>query len=523
MKKQKFFISLALLAMAGTALADTPEFSLSYRYKVADTGQIEGGEQLVVLNKAHSETNDARIDKAILVAKLGDLIQETLTGFDSFMSLCEQPMPVYEERAHIIPDRPIPPMPWTECEQAKISMADQLFEKISYFSHQFALTVSASHDEKVAETLDLLRKLAVNMKNFTGYVSPIDFWRGGPAAAIGGGGGGFSVGTGGAQDFGFFKTIVNNGEVPHPDSFSAKGFLSEFDLSMGAGNCNQLLCVSPVYKYESENNRLFVAVALDSNVNESTFVRNALNLALVIDISGSMQATDDTEKSRLEWAKEAAIKTISELNNQDYLSVVVFDTTAEVLVPATKLSSNMEKNHIIDVISKLETKGSTNLYDGLKAAYEIVSDNAQNLNDYNHRVILISDAGLNTGNTDDAVNLSMVSDYAAENIGLTAIGLGLNFNQDFVVGISKSLGGNYVYAHSGQDMLRYFSSFKFLVSPIAHQLKARLSFMNTNASLVKAYGIPGESLNSSDELINIQSLFLTNQGGGAILLEYKLE
>jgi putative ABC transport system ATP-binding protein len=45
---------------------------------------------------------------------------------------------------------------------------------------------------------------------------------------------------------------------------------------------------------------------------------------VVLDISGSMSATDGTDKSRLEWAKDSLRKILEQLNDQDYLSLVLF-------------------------------------------------------------------------------------------------------------------------------------------------------------------------------------------------------
>lgn len=517
MLKTFVHISLFIMFAAGVHSLGSPEFNLSYRYQNAESKKLISGDGKVSLTM-QTDTNDSRIEKAIFIADLGDLISETLTRFAEQCD--EQPSPFDPFDPILLSTTVMPIMPpplEPNCEEAKVALSNRLLEDIHYYSAEAARINSVARDPSIAETFDLLRKLAANMRVFSGYFGRLEFGRSMNLASPG-----LGVSTGGAQDAGYFKTTINNDGVPQPDSFDKKGFMTEFTIPLGTDVCDDLLCIAPVYKYDSENNRLFVAMAMNSNVTENTFVRRPLNLSLVIDVSGSMQANDGTEKSRLEWAKDAAINTINELENEDYVSVVIFDSVSEVLIPTTRVTSTDDKNHIIDAISRLETKNSTNLYDGLKAGYELVSDNTHQLTNYNHRVILISDAGLNTGNVDDAVNVRLVSDYAAENIGLTAIGLGLNFNQNFIEGISRSMGGNYIYAHSGEDMVRYFSSFKLLVSPIAHQLKVRLDFANTSATLLNAYGIPGEAVTSSNELINIQSLFLTNQGGGAVLLEYQL-
>jgi hypothetical protein len=53
------------------------------------------------------------------------------------------------------------------------------------------------------------------------------------------------------------------------------------------------------------------------------FRRKSLNLSVVLDISGSMSALDNTEKNRLDWAKESIVKILSQLREDDYISIVV--------------------------------------------------------------------------------------------------------------------------------------------------------------------------------------------------------
>jgi Mg-chelatase subunit ChlD len=518
MKKGLLF-SFTYLAIASLSLiAATKEFELDYRYQLSNSSQTETGSTLVSLIDGESATSHQDIEKTILVARLSDTFKQSL---EQFSISCEGEVP---ELPIMMPLKPAliwpVPVPAVDCTGTKVKIADELLVKIADLSAE--LETATVHDEKIAEALDYLRKLATNMKNFRGFGNQNRFETTMPKSAAIGFGGSLNIATGGAQDYAYVKKTIDDGYVPTADSFDAKGFMSEFDLSINF-SCDQLLCINPSYKFDAQKRKLYVQLAMNTNITRENFTQKPLNLALVLDISGSMSATDNTEKTRLDWAKEAAIKTLNSLQSDDYVSVVIFDDKAEVLIPARQIKSNKDKEEAILAIKNLRTRGSTNLYDGLKKGYELVSNNGVTLATYNHRVILISDAGLNTGTTDEASNVRLVSDYAAESIGLSAIGLGLNFNQDFIMGITESLGGNYLFAQSGVDMYRYFESFDFLVTPIANHLKARLSFNNTKAQLVNAYGIPSQAVTKNDDLINVKSLFLTNQGGGAILLEYKLD
>src|SRR5437588_13006083 len=64
----------------------------------------------------------------------------------------------------------------------------------------------------------------------------------------------------------------------------------------------------------------------------------ALNLALVLDISGSMYEEDGTGRSRLLRIQEAARAAIDKLRPEDTLAVVAFAHNAQVVLPSTSLA-----------------------------------------------------------------------------------------------------------------------------------------------------------------------------------------
>lgn len=87
-------------------------------------------------------------------------------------------------------------------------------------------------------------------------------------------------------------------------------------------------------------------------------------LALVIDRSGSMQG------QKLEMAKESARVTTEVLSPNDYITVIAFDSEAQMYVPPTRASNRMR---ISNDIARLNAGGGTNIYPGLKMAYEQLS------------------------------------------------------------------------------------------------------------------------------------------------------
>ena len=70
--------------------------------------------------------------------------------------------------------------------------------------------------------------------------------------------------------------------------------------------------------------KAIVKITLDGAPPPSTTVRPPVNVALVLDRSGSMSG------SKLHKAKEATIEALGRLNPRDYFAVVVYDHTIQI-------------------------------------------------------------------------------------------------------------------------------------------------------------------------------------------------
>ncbi|HEY5948102.1 MAG TPA: VWA domain-containing protein [Kofleriaceae bacterium] len=128
-------------------------------------------------------------------------------------------------------------------------------------------------------------------------------------------------------------------------------------------------------------------------------------LVLVIDRSGSMQGP------KLEAAKESARVTAEVLSPNDIIAVVAFDSEAAVYVRPTRASSKMR---ISNDISRLQSGGGTNIFPGLKEAFEIL----QSTNAKVKHVILLSDGEAPT----DGI-AELVGDMRASRITVSAVGV----------------------------------------------------------------------------------------------------
>ncbi len=520
----KFFYFISIISLSLQLNASSITFDM--QHQEAQSGKTVREVKNLMLSDAMFEescVSSIGMHKTAFVLKLSNLIKSSLTEYQASQNRHYKPYPepydYHMARPCPMPN-PIPgPSYW---EQLRKEHSLALLNNLKTL--QSKETSSFESDADIKEAILLVTKLADNM--LKGEFGPVfhevaEYQMARPVMAdcqmkAMTAPASLNVTAGGVQDYSHFKKQLQDGFVPAAEAFIEEGFLSSFNLGLQVDTTDQLISLTPAYAYDKDTRKLLIQLGMSSSVTPESFQRSPLNLCFVIDISGSMAATDNTERSRLEWAKDAVAKSISHLNENDLVSIVLFDSVSQVLLEPTAVS---DKTRILDHLTHIYTGNSTNLYSGLYDGFRLVSKAFRE--DYENRVLLFSDAGFNTGVRDTSTILRLVSDYAAENIGLTAIGVGENFHHDFIHKITMSKGGNALFVHTGADMMKFFKNFSYLVTPVAYNVKLSSELIDLPAKLVKTYGVPMGKDEPIHELINIRTLFFSEEGG-AIVLEYDL-
>ncbi|EHQ34475.1 vWA domain-containing protein [Methanoplanus limicola] len=166
--------------------------------------------------------------------------------------------------------------------------------------------------------------------------------------------------------------------------------------------------------------------------------KEGVSVVLVMDNSGSMQATDYSP-NRLEAAKGAAEELIKDLDPKDYAGIVVFESgasTASYLTP--------DKERVIENLNDIMSKdGATAIGDGLALGINM----ADSIPNQKKVVILLSDGVNNAG----VISPQEAEAYAKEsNIQVFTIGMGSN--QPVVLGYDWF--GNPQYAELDEATLQ---------------------------------------------------------------------
>ncbi len=163
-----------------------------------------------------------------------------------------------------------------------------------------------------------------------------------------------------------------------------------------------------------------------------------LNISLVVDCSTSMQGI------RLDMVKLTAIDLIRRLQPNDIFSLVKFNDWAELLIPADNLSDLKSAEMKIQL---LQAGGGTEIFKGLEMGFSEVRQ-FRSSGRVNH-IILITD-GRTYG---DEISCEKLADQAsALGIGISAIGIGSQWNDKFLDHITSKTGGICKYISDSRDI-----------------------------------------------------------------------
>ncbi len=214
-----------------------------------------------------------------------------------------------------------------------------------------------------------------------------------------------------------------------------------------------------------------------AEVSERTDLR-PLNLALVIDKSGSMADSD-----KMSRVKESLRTLIGKLRPDDIISIVVFDTDARVLFPASRIGDGYDLRKAIDCI---EPNGSTNLHAGLMLGYKEALKNFRK--DATNRVILLTDGIANVGVVAPDRIAAESSEFNGQGLDLSTIGVGQDLNNELLRTLATSGRGLYHFVSDNQDIEKVFvNEVQSLISSVAKRVEVSVDY-GSNLQIEKIYG-----------------------------------
>jgi Ca-activated chloride channel family protein len=222
----------------------------------------------------------------------------------------------------------------------------------------------------------------------------------------------------------------------------------------------------------------------------TTSVRPPLSLAVVIDRSGSM------EGEPLRNAKAAAARLVEQLGDDDAFTVVTYSSGDETVMPMSRATAN-NKAAAREAIMRIWDDGNTCISCGIeRGASELATTPiARGV----RRMVLISDGQANTGLYDRNELAQLAVDTAARGISISAVGVGLDFDEVTMMRLADVGHGNYYFVEDTAQLAEMFArELGGLSTTIAADARLVIDPM-PGVSIEEAYGY--QMMNQGGQLV----------------------
>jgi len=205
-------------------------------------------------------------------------------------------------------------------------------------------------------------------------------------------------------------------------------------------------------------------VAPEAPAATESVVRTPLDIALVIDRSGSMSGQP------LGTAKECAVRIVKGLRPDDRISIVTFDDEIDIVQALTAVG---DAKDIEARVRSIQSGGSTNLFGGWEEGAKQLAPFIKK--DRIARVILLSDGQANQGLINEGEIFTHVSKLAGTGITTSTIGLGHGFNESLLAGMAKSGEGVANFGQKPEDLDEAFEQqFAILSNTFLRQVEIKI-------------------------------------------------
>ncbi len=185
--------------------------------------------------------------------------------------------------------------------------------------------------------------------------------------------------------------------------------------------------------------QVFAEVRLVADPGQDV-ARAPLSLAVVLDTSGSM------EGEKIQDAKDAVIRLIQDMRDDDEVAFIRYSDNAEVMQPLARVGSVRES--LVSRIREIRAGGGTAIPRGLAAALTQL-DGASRARV--RRVVLASD-GLDSTRS-DAENLARGG--SERGITVSSMGIGLDFDEGYMGGLARSGHGNFAFVRDASTLATF--------------------------------------------------------------------
>ncbi len=193
---------------------------------------------------------------------------------------------------------------------------------------------------------------------------------------------------------------------------------------------------------------LFAQVAAAEDKTGTT-AASPLNLALVIDRSGSMKG------DRIANAMNAAVGAIERLRDGDSVTVVAFDSVAQVIVAPTRVSSATRPT-MEAAVRNIRLGGDTCISCGMLEGMQQLAQTSLS-EDRLNRMILLSDGATNSGIKDINGLRTMAGRMRSNGVTISTIGVDVDFDEKVMAALANEGNGRHYFVANASGLPAVFA------------------------------------------------------------------
>lgn len=218
---------------------------------------------------------------------------------------------------------------------------------------------------------------------------------------------------------------------PPPGATTTRPIL--VDAHLGAG------------RVSTSGGRAIVQVSMRGGTSS---VREATDVVVVLDLSGSMQEGD-----KIGAVRHALARFVEGLDPRDRIAIVTFADDAHLALPPTEVGA--ARPTILGAIDTLRAYGATNLGAGLSLGVRMVSDMSTERGGP-ARLVLLSDGVATVGETRPEALRQLSASLRARAISLTTVGMGEQIDFSLLESLANDAGGAFHYVDRPAEVERVF-------------------------------------------------------------------